>query len=146
MSEFPPVAGFWRRLAAVFYDLLLLAGVVMLTSFLVVIGRGGSAVPAGDRAFQVFVVAQVAAFFIMFWSRGGQTLGMRAWRIRVEMLDGSPLPATIAARRFAAALLSAAPLGFGFLWIAIDPDGRAWHDHLAGTRVVRVASPGLSDA
>jgi uncharacterized RDD family membrane protein YckC len=146
MSESPPAAGLWRRLAAACYDLLLLVGVVMLTSFGVVVARGGNAVPAGDRAFQVFVVVQVAAFFIMFWSRGGQTLGMRAWRIRVQMQDGGPLRTTIAACRFAAALLSAAALGLGFLWIAIDRDSRAWHDRLAGTRVVRLAPPGRSNA
>ncbi len=130
-----PPAGLLRRLAAAGYDLLLLAGVLMLTSFLVIIARGG-AVPAGNPAYQLFIAAQAVVFFVAFWSRGGQTLGMRAWNIRVETHDGKcPSPA-VATLRFAGALISAAALGLGFLWIMIDADGRAWHDRLSGTRVV----------
>jgi uncharacterized RDD family membrane protein YckC len=137
MHTIPATAGLWRRLAAASYDLLLLAGVLMLTSFVVVVARGGAAVPAGSPLFQAFLAAQVAAFFIVFWSRGGQTLGMRAWHIRVELRDGRPVPLPVAAKRFALAVVSLAALGLGFAWMLIDGERRTWHDRVAGTRVVR---------
>lgn len=130
-------AGLARRLAAGAYDLLVLAGVLVATSFAVVIARGGRAVPTGDPGYQAFLLAQVASYFILFWSRGGQTPGMRAWAIRVETAAGAAVPVRTAALRFAAALLSAAALGLGFAWVMADREGRAWHDRWSGTRVVR---------
>lgn len=129
-------AGLWRRIAAACYDLLLLAGILMVTGFVVIIARGGAAVPTGHPLFRIFVFAQVAVFFVAFWSLGGQTLGMRAWDLRVVTQSDGPLVPARAALRFAAALLSVAALGLGFLWMLVDPDGRAWHDRLSGTRIV----------
>lgn len=135
MPPSSPPASLFRRLAAALYDLLLLAGILMLTSFIIIIAKGGAAIPAGTAAYQGFVAAQIASFFIGFWARGGQTLGMRAWHIRVEAVDGSAITLPTAALRFVTALISAAPLGLGFAWVLVDPDGRAWHDRLSGTRV-----------
>jgi uncharacterized RDD family membrane protein YckC len=137
MSAHPLAAGLWRRVAAAAYDMLLLIGILMLTSFFIVIARHGMAVPAGHPAYQLFLLAQAAAFFIVFWSHGGQTLGMRAWHIRVERSDGNDLDAVLAAKRFALATLSALALGMGFLWMLIDREHLAWHDRLTGTRVVK---------
>jgi uncharacterized RDD family membrane protein YckC len=125
-----------RRLAAGAYDLLLLAGILMASGYAVVVARGGEAVPSGDTAYRLFVLAQAAAFYAGFWSWSGQTLGMRTWRIRVETLAGRTPTLHIALLRFFAALLSLAPLGLGFWWILLDPQRRAWHDRIAGTRVV----------
>lgn len=115
----------------------------MASSFVLIIARGGRAIPAGHPGYQLFIFAQAAAFFIVFWCRGGQTLGMRAWRLRVETRGGQPLTVATAAARFAAALLSLAAFGLGFLWVLLDAHRSAWHDRLSGTRVVLLPrSPG----
>ena len=103
--QFPLSRGRFRRLAAGCYDLLILTGVLVSTSFVVIAARGGSAVPAGNPVFQGFLAAQVAAYFIGFWARGGQTPGMRAWRLRVQTVDGDTPSPAVAAVRFGAALL-----------------------------------------
>jgi uncharacterized RDD family membrane protein YckC len=123
-------------MAAAGYDLLVIGGVLMTSSFGVIIARGGVAVPAENLAFRIFLLAQVAAFFIFFWCRGGQTPGMRAWALRVEMNDGRPVTVNVAALRLVGALISAALLGLGFLWILFDPQKRGWHDRLSSTRVL----------
>lgn len=125
-----------RRLAAGTYDLLLLAGLLMMLGIGVLILRGGNPVPPGTPWFQALVLLLCAVFYAGFWSRGGQTLGMRSWRLRVETTDGRPLHLATALLRFAAALLSLLPAGLGMLWILVDREGRAWHDRLTGTRVV----------
>lgn len=132
----PVTAGLARRLAAASYDLLVLGGVLMTTSFPIIMARSGAAVPVGNAAFRIFLLAQVAAYFLFFWCRGGQTPGMRAWGLRVEMTDGRALGLPAAARRLAAGMLSGAALGIGLLWILLDPQQRAWHDRLSATRVV----------
>jgi uncharacterized RDD family membrane protein YckC len=140
MPPILPVAGPLSRLAAGCYDLLILTGVLVSTSFVVIAARGGIAVPVGNPVFQGFLAAQVAAYFIGFWARGGQTPGMRAWRLRVQTVDGNTPSPAVAAVRFGAALLAAAPAGLGFLWMLVDADNRTWHDRLSGTRIVRLSA------
>jgi len=140
----PP--GLLRRLAAILYDTLLVLGLLMLAVALVVIPYeqlSGTPFPNEDTghrlALQAYLLLVIGVFFSFFWVRGGQTLGMRAWRLRVLRADGQPLDWGDAWRRFGAACLSLAPLGLGLLWCLFDKDGLAWHDRLSGTRLVVLA-------
>ena len=78
------------------------------------------------------------AYAVLSWARGGQTLGMRPWRLRVVGADGMPATRTQLIRRFGFGLLSLLPAGFGFWWAWFDRDRLAWHDRVSGTRMVRV--------
>ncbi len=124
-----------RRTAALFYDLLLNAALWMIAGSVILAIRGGTPVPAGSLWFRSMLFAVTAVFFIGFWTRGGQTAGMKAWRIRVVTRDGGALTGKAAACRFLGACLSMACAGLGFLWAMVDADGLTWHDRMAGTRV-----------
>jgi uncharacterized RDD family membrane protein YckC len=130
-----------RRLAAMFYDGLLLVAILMIATALLLPLTGGEAINAADHpwlesAYRLLLAGLVVLFFGTFWTRRGQTLGMASWRLRVEREDGSMLTWGDTTKRLAAALLSWLPLGLGYLWILIDREGRAWHDRLSRTRVV----------
>ncbi len=132
-----------RRIGAMLYDTLLLLAVLMLVTGVLHLATGGEAIvgrthPVLVWFYRAVLVASVVGFFGLFWTRGGQTLGMAAWHLRVERLDGRRLTWGDTVRRLAASLLSWAPAGLGFLWILFDRDRRAWHDRLSGTRVLRV--------
>jgi uncharacterized RDD family membrane protein YckC len=130
----PP--GFFRRFAALAYDALLVIGVLLVVSAPFV-WRAEGPPPAGPGrlVFQLYLLAWIYLFFAWFWVHGGQTLGMRAWRLKLEQVNGAPLTWRHASRRFLAALLSLACAGLGFLWIMHDRERCAWHDRLSGTRV-----------
>ena len=98
--------------------------------------RGGEPIPPAKPAYQFLLLGIAALFFITSWLRGGQTLGMRAWRLKVERESGEALDARTGLVRFAGGLLSVAAGGLGLLWLWIDRDKLTWHDRLAGTRVV----------
>jgi len=131
-----PTAGVLRRLAAGCYDALLLGAVWMALTLVIVAVRSGEPVPAGEPAYQLLLLVSAALFFITSWLRGGQTLGMRAWRLRVEQESGEPLDARAGLLRFLGGILSVATGGAGLLWLWIDRDELTWHDRIAGTRVV----------
>ncbi|HRN59856.1 MAG TPA: RDD family protein [Chiayiivirga sp.] len=76
------------------------------------------------------------------WQRGGQTLGMRPWRIRVVALDGGTPTRAALWRRYAVGTLSLLAAGLGFWWAWVDRERLTWHDRASGTRVVRVAKRG----
>lgn len=137
----PVRAGLLRRLAAMLYDGLLLIGVLMVATALFLPLTGGEAVVSGSNpvlewVYRAALLALIVGFFGVFWTIRGQTLGMASWRLRVEREDGTLLGWSDTARRLGWALVSALPLGLGFLWVLFDPERRAWHDRLSGTRVV----------
>jgi uncharacterized RDD family membrane protein YckC len=82
------------------------------------------------------------AFFAFFWVRHGRTLGMQAWRLRVQDRDGRNITLRQALRRFVAAIPSLGLCGAGYLWAFLDPSGLTWPDRLSGTRVVVVPKGG----
>ena len=142
MPPLPP-APLRLRFAAALYDLFPLIGLWMLVAGLFLLGTRGRVdvahPPIAYRfALRFALLAVTTAYFAISWSRGGQTIGMRAWRIRVVAADGRVLPWPRALLRFAAALLSLAALGLGFAWCLVDRERRGWHDRIARSACVRV--------
>ncbi|HYA38274.1 MAG TPA: RDD family protein [Candidatus Methylomirabilis sp.] len=133
----PP--GFLLRLGAISYDFLLLLALLLLMSFPYAFVTGGHR--PGQVAYslyQTYLFAIWFLYFAWFWVHGGQTLGMRTWRIKLVCADGGPVTWVIASKRFGFALVSLLCLGLGFFWILYDRDKRAWHDRWSGTKLVRV--------
>jgi uncharacterized RDD family membrane protein YckC len=138
-----PPAPLPLRLAAAVYDLFPLIALWMLTAGLFLLAAHGDVDAAHPPfayrfALRAALLVVSAGYFAISWSRGGQTIGMRAWRIRVVTDDGGPLPWPRALLRFAVALLSLSAAGLGFLWCLIDRDRRGWHDLVARSAVVRL--------
>lgn len=146
MSVSAELVSFPRRMAAIFYDTMLIGvttailGGIIATS---VTHLGGIQLhPGSPLSNALFILDLVIAFglFGWFWTHGGQTLGMRAWKIKVVTDDGSPFRWTHAFFRYVGALLSWMALGVGF-WIAIfDPRKLTWHDRFSRTQLVRTVS------
>jgi uncharacterized RDD family membrane protein YckC len=136
-----PAAGLLRRLAALLYDSLLLLALWFATAAVLLAASGGL-LSQPDRPPWLLLLEQTSLLLVTFlfwggfWAHGGQTLGMRAWRLKLVNDEGGPISWRQAAWRCLAALVSLAALGLGYLWVAIDPQRRAWHDRLSGTRVI----------
>ncbi len=138
-------AGLLRRLAAATYDALLVVALFVVPTFAAMLLRGGEPVPPGSTLYQALLLATAGAFFIGFWTRGGQTLGMRAWRLRIEGDAGDPLTLRQGLVRFLMAIPSIAVFGLGILWILVDPHKQTLPDRIAGTRVVVIAKTAKAD-
>ncbi len=128
--------GLPRRLAAAAYDALLLFGILFAATLLVLPFTGGQAIRPGNLLFAAYLLAVGFLFFGWFWTHGGQTLGMRAWRIELVSEDGTRVGWRQCLVRCAAALISWAALGLGFWWALWDPRGLTWHDRASRTRLV----------
>lgn len=137
-------APLWLRLTAAVYDLFPLIALWMLTIALSLLAVHGDVdvahpPPLFHLLQQLALLAVTAAYFVVSWARGGQTIGMRAWRLRVVAADGGPLPWSQALLRFAVALPSLLAFGLGFWWCLVDRDRRGWHDLAARSRLVRTS-------
>jgi uncharacterized RDD family membrane protein YckC len=142
IQDLPP-AGLFRRLAALFYDGLLLTAVLFLATALLLPLTGGEAVPRIYRPlYHTYLFFITFFYFAWHWVRGGQTLGMKAWHLMLVQADGKPLTWWHALLRFMLALPSGMFFGLGFVWVLFDGKGQTWHDRLADTRVVRLRPDG----
>jgi len=132
-------AGLFRRLGAMFYDGILLFAILMVAGFSV---RIFTADPAAlhSAGFRVYLLLVSFVFFAWFWLHGGQTLGMRAWKIQVQSCTGGTMTLWQAMLRFITSLFSWI-FFLGFLWGWIDPKKRTWHDWVSDTQVIFLGSP-----
>jgi uncharacterized RDD family membrane protein YckC len=137
-------AGFGRRLAALLYDAVLLAALLMMfTGGALFFTHGAAVIPATAGAwvylYRFGLIAVIAGYYLLNWLRSGQTLGMRAWHLRAVTDLGKPLRFKAAALRMIFGLLAWTPAALGVLWLYVDPERLAVHDRLSKTRVVHLA-------
>jgi uncharacterized RDD family membrane protein YckC len=138
----PETPGLTRRLACLVYESLLLFAVGFAATWLFYFASGGGGADGRARTLlQVFVLTVFAGYFLWCWLRGGQTLAMKAWRIRLVSAHGARVAPRTALLRFALAC-ALVPLGIGLIWALLDRDRQFLHDRLAGTRLVGVPARG----
>lgn len=136
-------AGFGRRVAALLYDSVLLSALlVVFTSGAVFLNQR----TAVDRAtagawvylYRAGLLGVIAGYYLLNWTRSGQTLGMRAWHLRAVTETGKRLSLHAAALRLVFGVLAWAPVALGVLWLYFDPEHLALHDRLSRTRIIHV--------
>jgi uncharacterized RDD family membrane protein YckC len=118
--------GFLIRVVARIIDAIILA----------IIGVALSSIDAnlaGTLSLPISVI-----YFVYFWSTTGQTIGHKVMGLRVVRTDGSSLDVVGAIIRYIGAIVSAIPLGLGYLWVIWDPKKQGWHDKIAGTYVIKL--------
>ncbi|MFV1983459.1 MAG: RDD family protein [Thiohalomonadales bacterium] len=81
----------FHRLAAMSYDSLLLIAVLFIATAIATVLTGGESISAGNPLFTSYLFIVSFAFFAWFWTHGGQTLGMRSWKIRLQRFDGNSI-------------------------------------------------------
>ena len=156
--------GLPRRLACFLYEGVLLFGVVMLAGLLYGVLTQQRHALVGSTGLQVFLVFVLGAYFVVFWSRSGQTLAMLTWHIRVVTASGQPVSPARAACRYLlawiwfvpalasvylaglkgggpmAAAVLAGVVGYAAL-TRLRADRQYWHDAVCGTRLVTWRPP-----
>lgn len=139
----PEVAPLWRRLMAILYDCIVLSGVLLLVAAIAYSLFGRAIQYSFGRAlFQTVLFGLTYTYYSYFWMHGGQTTGMRAWRIRVLSADGqrgiTPWQALL---RFFVAIPSGLLAGLGFLWMLWDPRRMTWHDRYSESQIFMAPWP-----
>lgn len=140
----PRAPGLARRLASGLYELLILAAVVLVATFPFLAVFGDSTQGWRRHVLQLWVLLVCGAYFTWFWTRGGQTLPMKTWNLRLVRHDGGPVNPGRAMHRYLLAVLGLVAAGIGFLWALVDRDRQFLHDRLAGTALVDSRRPDAS--
>lgn len=131
--------GFWSRVGATIIDDILLLAVIMPLMYLFYGGEyfESEELIQGLADLLLNYVFPVVAV-LLFWSYKLATPGKMAINsIIVDANSGNcPTTAQFIIRYFGY-IVSAIPLGLGYLWIGWDSKKQGWHDKLARTVVVR---------
>ena len=136
-------AGFGRRVAALLYDSVLIAALlVIFTSGAVFFNRSVAVEQETAGAwvylYRAGLVGVIAGYYLLNWTHSGQTLGMRAWHLRAVADTGEPMALKSAILRFVYGILAWSPAALGVLWLYTDREHLALHDRLSRTRVVHL--------
>ena len=117
----------------------------IVIQFLIVLVLGVLAILLGAVFFVLGVIPALAiiavsiGYFPWFWSRGGQTPGMNAMKIKVVRdADGGPVTVGSAILRLIGLWVGLAVFYIGVIWIFVDKRKRGWQDLIGGTVVVEV--------
>ncbi len=119
--------GFMRYVAVLIYDLCLLIALLFVATALILPFSSGKAI-SEPIFYPLYLVGVSFLFYGWFWTHGGQTLGLRAWKIKVLTDNHEVITWHQAFVRFIVSLFSWGFLGLGFLWILVDKNHRSWHD------------------
>ena len=92
--------GLARRLAAFVYEGVLLFGVVMIAGLVYSGLTQQRHALQGRFGLMAFLFLVLGLYFSWFWSRGGQTVAMKAWHIRLLAADGTPVSQMRAGARY----------------------------------------------
>jgi uncharacterized RDD family membrane protein YckC len=154
-----PAPGLLRRLACFVYEGVLLFGVLMIAGYLFSSLTQQRNAMLGRHGLQAFLFVVLGIYFTWFWSRSGQTVAMKAWRLRLVTAQGEAVSQPRALARyllswlwFAPALVSvyladihslgaifsvllAGVLAYAGLALA-HPQRQFWHDLACGTRLI----------
>lgn len=134
-------ATLWPRLFALIYDFFPVLGIWFAVAVLSYAANGSEPVTPGSLGAWLEFIALVGATFLyagLSWRFGGQTLGMRAWRLRAVDAQGNPPSWPAIGLRFSMGAVSLAAAGLGFIWVLIDRERRSWHELASGTLTVRL--------
>lgn len=132
--------GFWRRIICLLYEFLILLAIIFIASFIFHLVFRDTNASYFKPLYQLYLLFVMGYYFIWFWTHGGQTLAMQAWKIRIVTSEGQMLSNRKAIIRYLLAVTGTLFLGAGFLWALIDPEHLYLHDRLTGTRLIKIAT------
>ena len=151
MTESTSVAavGIMRRLAAIIYDLFLLIAVILVavSIFTIVVESVAGQSSSGELLenpvilliYQLYLSVVSALFYIWFWTHGGQTLGLKVWKLKVVDSEHLQQPdMRKALLRLIWAVVTCVPFGIGYIWALFNKERLTLYDQLSGTRLVQL--------
>ena len=131
----------WKHFAAFLYDLFPVLGILLLTNLLVLFLRNGVEVKANTPWFSLLIFFEVAFYYIYSWKIGGQTLGMRAWKIKIVQADTNMnIDYMQSCIRFVVGVVSTFCFGLGLFWKLFSKERKSWMDSASRSITVSTES------
>lgn len=136
-----------RILGAITYDLIIVFAIIFIAAqWFPLVPEHLQSSPALILFKQIYILGISFLYFAYSWQRGGQTIGMKSWRIRLlqnntgqrepEQNEPHAIGWRQSAIRYSIAIISWLIAGMGFIWVVFSHKHKSWHDMASGTRLV----------
>lgn len=129
--------GLLRRLVIMLYDTFAVIALLIFATALIMLAGFEEPRAMRDPLYTLYLLTVWFAYLAWCWRKGGMTVGMRAWRVRIRNDEGGYPGWTQCLVRFLCSFASLAAAGAGFFWSLFEPDKRTWHDMASRTRLTR---------
>lgn len=126
----------FRRLAAGVYDIFLIFALLLFATAIALLINHGNSFKQHSVLFSLYLISAVGVFYCWFWTHGGQTLGMQAWKIKAVNHDLSALTWPLAIKRFVFSVPSVGIFGVGYLIVFCNRSKLSLHDWASKTRII----------
>lgn len=125
-----PTTPIWKHFAAFLYDVFPLLGVFLATSLVVLLAREGIPVERYSPWFTALLLFEFAGYYVYSWKVGGQTLGMRAWKMKIfpNTKNQDTLTWGQASFRLLIGTVSTCLFGLGLFWKLFSKNHESWMD------------------
>jgi uncharacterized RDD family membrane protein YckC len=128
---------FFRLIAIAAYEVLLLLALMATITFIFVFFVGDATTGVAHFLLQFTLWVFLGFYFVFCWTKAGQTLAMKTWRVQLIKSNGTLLDFKLAGLRYVLASLSLGFFGAGFVWAIFDREGLFLHDRLLGTKLIK---------
>lgn len=128
-----------RLLGAIFYDTIIVFTIIFIAAQWFPLIPEAMQTLLWMKIFkQIYVLSLCFIYFAYSWQRGGQTIGMKSWRLQIIQNNGSnnKLSWSQCFVRYTVAILSWLPFSLGFIWTHLNKQNLSWHDKASKTRLI----------
>lgn len=127
--------GLMRRMMIMFYDAMLLVAVLFFASIPVAVAFQITPEHPLYPLYIIYIYLVGFVFFGWCWTHGGQTLGLKTWKIRLIADSGEKISWRAALLRYLGSMLCWLSCGIGFIWCYTNKERLAWNDIISKTRL-----------
>ena len=127
-----------RRVLVIIYDSILLAAVLIFTSLPIIIPFKITIEHTFYPLYIIYIYFVAFIFFAWNWTHGGQTLGLKTWKIKLIADSGKNVTWKQSFLRYIGSLICWLSCGIGFLWCYTNKDRLAWNDIISKTRLTKI--------
>lgn len=131
----PKPASLFKRLLAIFYDLVLLATMFLLASAIAIVFNEHKAFASGNYIMPLWLIFVTSLYYCISWKSSGQTLGLKAWGLKLVKLDGSDFTWLEVITRFFISLILFCTI-VGFLWLLFNKNRLTIYDIVTKSKII----------
>ena len=131
----PKPASLFKRLLAIFYDLVLLATMFLVASAIAIVFNEHKAFASGNYIMPLWLIFVTSLYYCISWKSSGQTLGLKAWGLKLVKLDGSDFTWLEVITRFFISLILFCTI-VGFLWLLFNKNRLTIYDIVTKSKII----------
>lgn len=128
----------FRYLAVIIYDMFLLFGLLLFITVIASFLNNGNPPSSDNLVYRLFLLASIIFFYHYSWRKSGQTLGMKAWKVKLVTLDNKPISFGQSILRMTLGLANIVTICLGYFWKYTNTSRLTLMDVFSKTKLITI--------